>query len=68
MEADCELLCGSGVVTNSIEEIRRRLKAYKAHYNDPYSYDQREITEVREFHDSAPADIEFLLKQVEDFR
>lgn len=69
---------GANTRVITVEEIRRRLDALKAHQNDPFSYDAREIFEVRELHDHAPEDLEFLLhllqrvddlqREVDDFR
>lgn len=47
-----------------IEEIRKRLKEYRKHQNDPYAYFQGEIKEVEELLRHAPEDIEFLLNEL----
>lgn len=46
---------------NRLAEIKNRLKEYKQHKNDPYSYYPREIEAVCELEDNAANDIEFLL-------
>lgn len=45
--------------------IHKRLENYQKHTNDPYAYHQTEINEVRTLLHNAPADIEFLLKEIE---
>jgi len=47
-----------------VAEIRKRLKAYHEHKNDPYAYYIEEIEEVGAMYANAPADIEFLLSQI----
>ena len=62
---DCAEPAGVGA-NKIIDEIRARFDAYKAHRDDPYVYDQREIFEVKEFYACASADIEFLLQWVDN--
>ena len=45
--------------------IRKRLKNYHKHENSPYAYYQTEIDEVRTLLKHAPADIEFLLRELD---
>lgn len=42
-------------------QIHRRLEEYEKHRHEPYSYDEKEIKEVRELHNNASEDIKFLL-------
>ena len=44
-----------------VEEIRKRVKDYHDHENDPYGYFQGSIKEIREFNVHALEDVEFLL-------
>jgi|GEM_PF-2291301 len=50
--------------TTKIAEIRKRVKEYHKHKNDPYAYFREEITAVRELYSHAVEDIEFLLAQL----
>ena len=51
-----------------IEEIQKRLDEYRKHKNDPYAYYHEEIKAVREMHENAVKDIEFLLNEVRRLR
>lgn len=55
----------SASVEQRLEEIRTRLAEYNEHYSDPYDYDLREITAIRELENNAPDDIGFLLGEIE---
>ncbi len=48
--------------------IRKRLENYHEHTNDSYAYYQTEINEVRTLLQHASADIEFLLKEIEQLQ
>ena len=49
-----------------LEEIRKRLREYKAHSNDAYAYFPEEIEAVRELRSNASSDIEFLLEKIDE--
>lgn len=51
-------------VVKRISEIRKRLEDHNEHEHDAYSYDPREINQVRDFHTHAVNDITFLLDQI----
>lgn len=48
-----------------LEDIRARLAKYDKHHDDPYSFYPGEIPAVRELESNAPADIQFLLQEIE---
>jgi len=48
-----------------LEDIRARLAEYDKHHDDPYVFYPGEIPAVRELESNAPADIRFLLGQIE---
>jgi|WetSurMetagenome_2_1015567.scaffolds.fasta_scaffold441091_2 hypothetical protein len=52
---------GADEIQEKIAAIRKRIADFHAHENDAYVYDPGEIREIREMHDNATADIEFLL-------